>query len=40
LYTPPVTSRKLVTPEADGLTPCGEGVVEGGTGDWDEVVTR
>src|SRR3954453_14069529 len=23
LYTPPVTSRKSVTPEADGPTPCG-----------------
>ena len=23
LYTPPVKSRKLVTPEAGGLTPCG-----------------
>src|SRR6187551_1116809 len=34
------TSRKLVTPEAGGPTPLWEGVVEGGTGDWDEVVTR
>jgi hypothetical protein len=39
LYTPPVTSRKSVTPEARGLTLV-EGAVEGGTGDWDEVVTR
>jgi hypothetical protein len=39
LYTPPVTSRKSVTPEAGGLTLV-EGAVEGGTGDWDEVVTR
>jgi hypothetical protein len=40
LYTPPVTSRKSATPEAHGLTGFPEGVVEGGAGDWDEVVTR
>ena len=39
LYTPPVTSRKSATPEAGGLTLVG-GAVEGGAGDWDEVVTR
>src|SRR3954452_1025115 len=39
LYTPPVTSRKSATPEAGGPTLV-EGAVEGGAGDWDEVVTR
>jgi len=39
LYTPPVTSRKSATPEAGGPTLVG-GAVEGGAGDWDEVVTR
>ena len=39
LYTPPVTSRKSVTPEAGGPTPWGE-PSRGGIGDWDEVVTR
>jgi hypothetical protein len=39
LYTPPVTPRKSVTPEAGGPTLV-EGAVEGGIGDWGEVVTR
>ena len=39
LYTPPVTPRKLETPEADYLTLWGE-VVEGGINNWGEVVTR
>src|SRR3954470_20817324 len=39
LYPPPVTSRKSATPEAGGPTLV-EGAVEGGAGDWDEVVTR
>src|SRR3954467_9972766 len=39
LYTPPVTSRKSVTPEAGGPTLV-EGAVEGGIGDWDEAETR
>ena len=34
MYTPPVKSRKSVTPEAGDLTLVG-GAVEGGTGDWD-----
>ena len=40
LYTPPVTSRKSVTPEVSGPTMYLEGAAEGGIGDWDEVVTR
>jgi hypothetical protein len=40
LYTPPVTSRKLVVPEVTGLTPFGEEGAEGAAGDWGEVVTR
>src|SRR3954464_8069209 len=39
LYTPPVTSRRAATPEAGGPTLV-EGAVEGGAGDWGEVVTR
>src|SRR3974390_3500066 len=39
LYTPPVTPRKSATPEAGGPTLV-EGAVEGGVGDWGEVVTR
>ena len=39
LYTPPVTPREFVTPEAGGLTIM-EGAVEGGMDDWGEVVTR
>ncbi len=38
LYTPPVTPRKLVLPEADELTT--EAVVYGRPDDWGEVVTR
>src|ERR1700759_5183259 len=38
LCTPPVTSRKSATPEA-GVPTLVEGAVEGGAGDWDEVVT-
>ena len=38
LYTPPVTPREFVTPEAGGVTL--ELAVEGGTNDWGEVVTR
>ena len=40
LYTPPVTPRELALPEAGGLTLRGEGAVDGGAGDWGEVVTR
>ena len=39
LYTPPVTPREFVTPEAGGVNPFGA-AVEGGTNDWGEVVTR
>jgi hypothetical protein len=38
LYTPPVTPRELVIPEAVELTI--EADVEGRTNDWGEVVTR
>ena len=37
LYTPPVTPREFVTPEAGGVTFWL--AVEGGTNDWGEVVT-
>ena len=43
LYTPPVTPRKLVLPEAGELTPPfmgGGAAVYGRTNDWGEVVTR
>lgn len=40
LYTPPVTPRKLATPEAGDLTGQPGRAVEGGVGDWGEVVTR
>ena len=40
LYTPPVTPRKSATPEAGDLTRQLERAVEGGVGDWGEVVTR
>ena len=40
LYTPPVTPRKSATPEASELTLNKEAAVEGGVGDWGEVVTR
>ena len=39
LYTPPVTLWELVIPEVDSLTFL-EGVDEGRTSDWGEVVTR
>ena len=39
LYTPPVTLWELVIPEVDSLTFL-EGVDEGRTSDWSEVVTR
>ena len=40
LYTPPVTPWESVIPEVDSLTCLQEGVVQGRTGDWGEVVTR
>ena len=39
MYTPPVTLWESVIPEVDSLT-FWEGVDEGRTGDWSEVVTR
>ena len=39
LYTPPVTLWEFVIPEVDSLTFM-EGVGEGRTSDWSEVVTR
>ena len=38
LYTPPVTSWELVSPEDRALT--FEAASHGGISDWDEVVTR
>ena len=40
LYTPPVTLWEFVIPEVDSLTFSEEGVDEGRTGNWSEVVTR
>ena len=39
MYTPPVTPREFVTPEAGELTLM-EAAVAGGIDDWGEVVTR
>ena len=39
MYTPPVTLWEFVIPEVDSLTFM-EGVGEGRTSDWSEVVTR